>query len=236
MFSILHQLLLGNVAYHKPHASVYSQQARRLNAVWNNTHHSDIGIERILRLMLLLSQYVLPGLHIRAFGHRIGLKANELLVEFFVLLKLAFPFYLLFYTHIKDGYMMLFIAYLLCDSLNYIVSVIFLDDVFPKTHSYRRTLILLFLNYLEVIISFAFFYRYAGLQDNSIHMSGIITAPLDHLYYSIMIATSIGFGDVIPASDLSKELSIIQAVLFLLFILFFFNFFNSRLENLKNKE
>lgn len=170
MFGILHQLLLGNVAYHKPHLPVYKQQARRLIAVWNNYHHSDIGIERILRLLLLTSQYLLPGLHIRALGQWLGLKTNEILVEFFVLLKLAFPYYVLFYTNIKDEYMMLFIAYLLCDSLNYIVSVIFLDDVYPKTHSYRRTLILLFLNYLEVILSFACFYRYAGLQDNSVHM------------------------------------------------------------------
>ena len=58
-------LFLGHSPNKFNSKGTYQNQWIRLQTAWNNDLHRDAGIERWVRLSLILIQYILPGLHIR---------------------------------------------------------------------------------------------------------------------------------------------------------------------------
>src|SRR5215472_13591198 len=76
--------------------SVIRRQKLNLYKVWNNETHNDIGLEKILRLFLIVQQFLYPGIYIRNRFGRQGSTYRKLAIEFYVLLKLLFPLLTLF--------------------------------------------------------------------------------------------------------------------------------------------
>jgi predicted permease len=116
-------------------------------------------------------------------------------------------------------------VYLLLETTLYIPTLIFASDLFNKPRSYKRSMLLLFLNYLEIVISFAVLYSYG---DN-------MNKPFEHwfdaIYFSIVSSNSIGFGDYYPVTTFGKALVSLQAIFFLTFVVLFLNFFSNKVKN-----
>jgi hypothetical protein len=102
--------------------------------------------------------------------------------------------------------------------------------MYVKPRSYRRNILMLFFNYIELSLCFAVIY-------GGLHLLG--DAPksvIDYIYFSIVTSTTIGYGDLHPVSNLGKVLVSMQAVMVLAFVVLFLNFFGSKVEALHNDE
>ncbi len=201
-----------------------------MKRIWNNEKHHDIGFEKILRLILVSIQIIFPGLHLRNIFGKFGVVKRNVAIEFYVLLKTGLPVLFLISGLYKYRITVLISSYLLLETICYVASLIFVSDMFVKPRSYRRNILMLFFNYMEISLSFAVIY--AGL-----HLLGDRPlAVMDYIYFSIVTSTTIGYGDLHPVSHLGQLMVCIQAVMVVAFIVLFLNFFGSKVETLHNEE
>lgn len=221
----LRKLFLGNVYNRSPeNPSVLQTQNQNLKKIWNNEQHNDIGVERLFRLFLYSSLYLFPGLYIRHFFAKLGLDAKMLAVELYVIFKTCVPLVFLFSGFYHSGVLISISVYLLCETLVYITSLIFVSDVYHRPRSIRRSLFLLFFNYMEIAFDFAVIY--SGMHMLNVKSHRVI----DHIYFSLITSASIGFGDIHPVTGLGKLVASMQSVIFLIFIVLFLNFFSSKVK------
>ncbi len=231
MKKFLEKLFFGKPEYNKPiklHA--YAAQRRHFARIWNNERHHDIGFEKILRLFLVGIQFIFPGIHIRNYFDRFGLIRRNVATEFYVLLKTLLPLYFIMSGLYHYKATVIIAMYLLAETVCYVASLIFVADMFLKPRSYRRNILMLFLNYME--ISFCFAVIYAGL-----HLLGSqAKSDFDYIYFSVVTSTTIGYGDINPINNLGKLFVCVQATMVVAFIVLFLNFFGSKVEALHDED
>lgn len=231
MKEILYKLFFGKPEYNKPiKVSAYKQYTINLRKIWNNEKHHDIGFEKILRLFLVSSQILFPGLHIRNVFGRYGVIKRNVAIEFYVLLKTMLPVFFLASGFYHSPVAVFISIYLLLETVCYVSSLIFVADMFVRPRSYRRNILMLFFNYVEISLCFAVAYA-------SLHLLG--DAPksyFDYIYFSIVTSTTIGYGEYVPVSQLGKFMVCTQAIIVAAFIILFLNFFGSKVETLQNED
>ena len=231
MKSILYKLFFGKPEYNRPEkVSAYRLLRINLASIWNNDKHHDIGFEKILRLFLVSIQIIFLGIHVRNFFGKFGTIKRNVAVEFFVLFKTMLPILFMFTGLYHFKIAVIISIYFLTETLCYVASLIFASDIFVKPRSYRRNILMLFFNYME--ISFCFTVVYAGL-----HLLGEKKlSVIDYVYFSIVTSTTIGYGDLHPAVPLGKVVVCIQAIVVVAFIVLFLNFFGSKVETMHYDE
>ena len=231
MKQILYKLFYGKPEYNKRlKDTAYHGYTTNLSKIWNNERHHDIGFEKMLRLFLVAIQIFFPGIHIRNYFGQRGIVTRNMAIEFYVLFKTFLPVIFLltgFYHHLIA---VIITSYLLIETICYVSSLIFVSDIFVRPRSYRRNILMLFFNYMEISLCFAVIY--GGLNLLGSHSYNVI----DYIYFSIVTSTTIGYGDLHPATDLGKIMVCIQAVMVVAFIVLFLNFFGSKVETLHNEE
>jgi hypothetical protein len=112
----------------------------------------------------------------------------------------------------------------LLETALYIPTLIFASDLFSRPRSYKRSMLLLFLNYLEIIFSFGVLYSCGN------YLNKPFNNWFDAIYFSTITSSSIGYGDFYPATSTGKILVSIQALLFLFFVVLFLNFFSTKIK------
>jgi len=231
MREVISKLFLGKPEYNRAiRYSAYHRYARSVRRIWNNERHHDIGFEKVLRLFLVSVQIIFPGIHVRQAFRRFGLIKRNVAVEFFVLFKTLLPIFILVSGLYKYKAAVFVSVYLLAETMCYVSSLIFVADMFVKPRSYRRNILMLFFNYME--ISFCFAVIYAGF-----HLLGDQPKSVfDYIYFSVVTSTTIGYGDLHPINNAGKMLVCVQAVAVVAFIVLFLNFFGSQVETLDNDE
>ncbi len=231
MKRILTKLFFGKPEYNKPiRDTAYNLYSKNLIKIWNNEKHHDIGFEKILRLILVAVQIIFPGIHIRNIFGRFGLIKRNVAIEFYVLFKTILPLYFLVSGLYRNVFAVIISTYLLMETICYVASLIFVSDMFVKPRSYRRNILMLFLNYVEIALSFAVVY-------GGLHLLGDqATSYFDYIYFSIVTSTTIGYGDIHPHTEMGKVIVCIQAVMVVAFIVLFLNFFGSKVETLQHEE
>lgn len=226
MNSFFTKLLLG-----KPEENISLDHTARENQklnfkrVWNNEKHSDFGLEKIVRLFLISIQFVFPGIHIRDKYGRKGLTYKNLATEAYVVFKMIFPLALLVTGLHSNKFFICLTFYLLIETLLYISTLIFAADVFAKPRSYRRSVILLFFNYIEIVFDFAVIYGGLNLLNQK------AKTIIDFIYFSFVTSATVGYGDIYPETQFGKIMVSFQIIIFLIFIVLFLNFFSSRVES-----
>jgi hypothetical protein len=225
MKSILKKLLLGNLSkIPKPEYNPIQKRIVNIKAIWNNNHQDDNGIEKLVRLFLSSSQLLFPGVYIKYLAYLKGYEYRDLALDFYVLLKVTFPLLILI-NHWQSYHFVIWImVYVLLETVLYIPTLIFASDMFSKPRSYKRSMLLLFLNYLEIIISFGVLYS----------CGDYLNKPFNHwfdaIYFSTINSASIGYGDFYPVTTIGKVLATAQAFLFLFFVVLFLNFFTAKIK------
>jgi hypothetical protein len=225
MNSFIRKLLLGK--NYKRDRSIHSPIKKRvlnIKAIWNNDHQDDNGIEKIVRLLLSSSQLLFPGIYIKQLAYKIGAEYEDIAMDLYVLAKVFFPFLILYHNLQENTILIYVMVYLLFETFFYIPTLIFASDTFSKPRSYRRSMLLLFFNYLEMIMSFAVLYTIGS------HMNKSFTHWFEPIYFSIITSNSVGYGDYHPVTLYGKILVSIQSMFFLSFVILFLNFFSTKIK------
>ena len=105
--------------------------------------------------------------------------------------------------------------------------MIFLGFQFSPIISYRRSLISLFINFLEISIGFGLLY-FLGCQRFSEFFNHPFDSPLHAIYFSFITSATVGYGDVYPTHVVARVLVIMQVVFSFVFIGLIFNYFASK--------
>lgn len=225
MKSILKKLLLGNVSrLPKPDCNPVDKCLQNIKAIWNNNHQDDNGIEKIVRLFLSSSQLFFPGVYIKYLACLKGYEYRDLALDFYVLLKVTFPLLILIYQWQDYSIVIWIMVYVLLETFLYIPTLIFASDTFSKPRSYKRSMLLLFLNYVEIIFAFGVLYSCGN------YLNKPFNTWFDAVYFSIITSSSIGYGDFYPVTTIGKVLVSTQALLFLFFVILFLNFFSTKIK------
>lgn len=226
MLSILKKLLLGNVtSIEKPKHNPLEKRILNIQSIWNNEHQDDNGIEKIVRLFLSSSQLFFPGVYIKYLANKKGYEYQNLALDCYVLLKVSFPIVILLNHWQQYSFVLWIMVYLLLETVLYIPTLIFASDLFSRPRSYRRSMLLLFLNYMEVVFAFAVLYSAGNYLNKPFDTS------FDAVYFSIITSSSTGYGDFHPVTTYGKILASIQALLFLFFVVLFLNFFSTKIKS-----
>lgn len=226
MKSILRKLLIGKVSRtYKPKYNPIQKRILNIRSIWNNDHQDDNGIEKIVRLILSSSQLLFPGIYIKYLACKLGHEYQDLALDFYILAKVAFPFLILI-NHWQDHTMIiLLMIYVLIETVLYIPTLIFASDLFSRPRSYKRSMLLLFFNYIEIVVAFGVLYT---LGNN---MNKPFEHWFDSVYFSLVSSNSIGFGDFYPVTTFGKVLVSIQGIFFLSFVILFLNFFSTKVKS-----
>lgn len=200
------------------------KRIQNIQSIWDNEHQNDNGIEKIVRLILASSQMFFPGIYIKYFASKKGIEYQELASDFYILFKVAFPLLILINQWQHHQWIIWILIYLFLETLFYIPTLIFASDLFGKPRSYKRSMLLLFFNYLEIAFEYAAFYSVGNYLNKE------FTHWFDPIYFSIVTSSSIGYGDFYPINPLGKFLVSTQSLLFLFFIVLFLNFFSTKIK------
>ena len=224
--SILKKLLVGKVSNsYKPKFNPIQKRILNIKSIWNNDHQDDNGIEKIVRLLLSSSQLLFPGIYIKYLASKIGPEYQDLIMDIYILLKVAFPFIILTNELQSTIFLIYLMTYILIETLLYIPTLIFASDLFTRPRSYKRSMLLLFFNYIEIVVSFGVLYTIGN------NMNKPFEHWFDPVYFSIISSNSIGFGDYYPVTTYGKMLVSVQALFFLSFVILFLNFFSTKVKN-----
>lgn len=131
--------------------------------------------------------------------------------EMYVLSWFIVLAFLLFIPVFSSFWLFAIVGYRLIDGLNYRLCILFVDRYKSGwgLRSINRSLLLLLLNYGELIIGFAIMF----LASGSIGMGTpvrIITSPGEALYFSVVTITTVGYGDIIPISPTGRTLALLE--------------------------
>ncbi|MFY7733630.1 MAG: potassium channel family protein [Bacteroidia bacterium] len=225
MKRIFKKLLLGSNAKTKSAISPIQKRISNIKSIWHNHHQDDNGIEKIIRLILSTSQLFFPGIYIKQLASKKGHEYQELYLDLYVVLKVVFPILILI-NHLQiHQWLIGILVYLLLETVLYVPTLIFASDSFSRPRSYKRSMMLLFLNYLEIIFAYGVLYSLGNyLNKPFVHW-------FDAVYFSTITSSSIGYGDFFPVTTWGKFLVSTQAFLFLFFIVLFLNFFTSNIKS-----
>lgn len=225
MRAFFYKLFVGKVSSdYKPKYNPIQKRILNIKSIWNNDHQDDNGIEKIVRLLLSISQLLFPGIYIKYTACKVGHEYQDLVMDIYILLKVLFPIIILSNNLQSNTVLIYLMLYVLAETLLYIPTLIFASDLFTRPRSYKRSMLLLFFNYIEIVVAFGVLYT---LGDN---MNKPFAHWFDSIYFSLVTSNSIGFGDYYPITTYGKVLVSMQAIFFLSFVILFLNFFSTKVK------
>jgi hypothetical protein len=201
-----------------------------MRALRNRTHEGDFhGIERIIMVMVLLLKLCFPSFWIRHYADMHSHRLRNTMIEQYVVIKTAIILLVLWCGWWSQWWWVAITLYLVWDLVVYLLGLIVLSNLHHSQPNLRRNLILLWINMIEIIASFAIFY----LGTGSLHTSWnhqLVTNGLQAFYFSIATFATVGYGDMVVLGNRWYMLSILQVLTSLLFISLVFSSVASKLE------
>lgn len=215
------KLLLGSSPSMKP-VSAIGSRIKNIKAIWNNAHDNDLGIEKLFRLFLAASPFFFLGLYIKQIAGKRGHAYQDLAVDFFILLKVFFPFALIYWELGHSKILFAILIWFMAETILYVPTLVFASDSLARPRSYRRSMLMLFFNYIEIILDFSVIYSLNNFLNQP------FKAWYDPIYFSFTTSASIGFGDFFPVTGMGKFIVSCQSIIFLMFVVVFLNFFSAK--------
>jgi voltage-gated potassium channel Kch len=197
--------------------------------IWRNYTHTDYGLERAFRLLLASLQFLSLGLWVRQLFRGLSIQERKVVLEVYVLCKMLFPLVLLMNGLYYYSWGIYIVFYLMIETIVYLMSFIFLSDATRESISPKRSLLLLFVNFFEIVLYFAYIYYHFDVRHEA-YFSCHFNDYVDAIYFSFVTAGTVGYGDIVPLAPLAKKLAIAQITLTFVFVALFLNYFNTLLH------
>lgn len=204
---------------------VLSTRWKNIVSIWHNEHHDDVGIEKVVRLILASSHFLFPGVYLKQLYVLNGNRNHEIFTDTFVFIKLILPLFIIYNDWYHLDWVVLLIIWLMLETLLYVPTLIFASDLFNPPRSYRRSMLLLLMNYFEIVLDFAVIYGHSSDFNQP------FTYWFDCIYFSFSTSASLGLGDYYPTSALSKLTVCAQSVTFFIYVVLFINIFSNKVEH-----
>ncbi|HDS09508.1 MAG TPA: hypothetical protein ENN73_04705, partial [Firmicutes bacterium] len=177
-------------------------QKEYLKIIWDDNTY---GVERLLRLFLFLIQFIFPVIYLRSVFRGLGKNYVKIIVEFYNMLKFIFPLLLLFLAWYQNKILIYINIYFMFETVFNILIIIFLSDIYSRSLSFQRSIILLIMNYLQITTGFAVIYIGFDLLTPAL-------TPLSALYASFVTTATLGYGDYLPRNSAGQTVVILQLV------------------------
>ncbi len=91
-----------------------------------------------------------------------------------------------------------------------------------RTKSGFEVLLLAFLSYLFMVYAFGVVYTFIANVYPSSFSSGSLTF-IQGVYFSLVTSTTVGFGDITPATDLSRIVVMLQIIMSMAYVVMLFS-------------
>ena len=219
------KLLLGKAPLKDQRSvDVIGSHLSKIQRVWNSEDYEDYGLERIFRLILITSKLLFLGLYFEHLTGKISRANKRLFSEFYVVFKAILPYIILSNNLAQNPVLQFLNIYFLLETFVFIFNRIFVSEHFLP-EGYRRSLLLLFFSFAEVVLAFAVIYSSGN------YLNQPVDNYIDAIYFSMMTSATIGYGDIHPINETGKLIAMSQALTSLAFIILFFNFFNSKIQD-----
>ncbi len=233
--SFFTKLLMGTNRPESKPRSVYVKELIALRNIWNNKNYNDFGLERILRLTLHLLSFIMPGTLIRQFSGRKHLLYRKIVTEVYSVLKIVWLL-LAFKLDLTTSTIALVISIILSfDTIIFLFSKIFLNDIHQQPISFKRTLMMTLINITEVMLCYAFIYSYIddtnSVPGHLVFSTGHQLSDLQTIYFSFITSATIGYGDIAPEDPMVMKLVVSQIMLSLFFLVIVITTITNRLHD-----
>ncbi len=199
-------------------------QWKNFKKAWNDKKEVTFGIERVLRLLLILIQFVFPALYIRHFSGKKGLLCRKIWVELYVILKVILPVFYLYFNLERYDFVLILNSYLILETVCYLLGLIFMSDIYVRPISQKRSFLLLMLNYIEISLCFSILYKGLNLVPG-------ITNNIQAIYFSFVTSTTLGYGEFKPFNEIGQMIVVLQLLIMTLFVFLFFNTVSSKIND-----
>ena len=222
-------LVMGKVKDSKQLKPALNKHWYNTQRIWRNIHYKDFGIERLIRLFLAFSLFLFPGLYVKHLSGKFGLIPRKLSVELYVIFKFLLPL-LFFKLHLTSNIIIVYITiYFTIETVLYLASMIYLGDIMGNPITYRRSLTMLFINYVEIGLGYAVVYYYFNFTIAGFFNIKLQSA-IQAIYFSFTTAATIGLGEIHPETNLGRFMVLTQVFLFFIFVGLFLNFYSSKVH------
>ena len=229
MVNFLYQLLIGARGETPIPRRVYAKHQSDLRAIWRQTNYRDFGIERLLRITLKLLAFIMPGTLYRAAVDRIGggsFLFRRTAIEWLATIKLLWYVVLFKLGLTTHGGWLVVAAVLSFDTVHFLMCRIFLADLSRGHTSFKRSLVLVIVNFTEITLFFATLYTYLDRYLRAMGIAAFNHHPLSGVqavYFAFVTATTVGYGDVHPIHPLLMKVVVAQIGISLFFVVIFFS-------------
>jgi len=182
---------------------------------------------------------ILVGIRSISFTHVSKLATNyrlaSFLSEFYVALRfITLILVFLLHSQFPKWMCVAIVTYCLVDGFNYRLCIIFVDRYAKDwgLRSLNRSLILLFINYAELIVGFATLYLLTGSIGYS--KEQILSSHAEALYFSVVTITTLGYGDLKPIHSIARWLTIVETLMGVVLIVLVIGTFLTGVKNIRN--
>ena len=210
--------------------STIKRQWESTRKVWGNKSYKSFGIEFLVRLTLVTLPFLDVGLYLRNISQgKNKLLARKIVTDIYVVINMVLPAIVLYYGWYEYKFMVWICVYLGVMTLTALLARTLLDDLIPAAISYKRNIICLFLNYLQFVFLFAVLYLGFVPDGFSVGCEKLALTSLNAVYLSFEVFTSVGFGDIVPQTEIAYCILIVQMIIQLIFVYILFATFVSKM-------
>jgi len=205
---------------------VYIKILNNIKSIWYSKEKRTYGIERQFRIFISFLALLMPSTFIR---YLLGFFKNRVFrrlgIEYYSFLKPSAILGFFWFDQTASLFFLILCVVLSLDTIHFLLTRIFLNDILKAPTNYRRSLILTFVNFLEVSLSFSFIYSYiddANPDNFSLVLEKVNLNDFESIYLSFANAATIGYYT--PSNKIAIIITITQTIISLFFIVVIFTY------------
>lgn len=224
--------------------SFQNQYINTKRVLQNRTVEAN-GLEYFFRVILILISWFSIGLFFKFILDLIfnrSIKARRLFVDLYVIAKLVIPILIIINIfdcnqdrgcHTYDKIALYFSIYSMLETITSLISLIFLSDLHMAPRRYNRSLLLLFLNFIEIVFEYAVIFSfYARTTQNFFNVTKYDNT--DIIYFSFVSMSTLGYGDIYVQDSFGKKIVICQILTSFIFVGLFLSYYVSKIQDSKH--